>query len=496
MLEDSELDFALLKNSLEKFFASLDVPVDITRSENRSGFEQKYHGGRWDCVVTDFSIPGYSALEAIDLVVNDDESRCPILVFSGAIGEEMMVEIIKRGAWDLVLKSDLPRLGPAVLQSFKEVQSRREGAKARGAADAASLSRERFLEIVSHDIRTPLTSIQLVSEQLRKDKNLGIDTQNQINKLLRNLSRIERVVSDVLNQARLDAGCLKPSLRVLTVGAFFNDLIEEFSALAAAKNISIASSVTDELKIEADSTLLFQVFGNLIGNAIKFSTSGGRVMLSARATATQVTLSVGDDGPGIEPEKVPYIFEKFFRASSSNENGFGLGLYVCREIVTAHKGTIKVNSQVGAGTIFNVSLPSLREAVVPLELINNGTGLDNYTLLLVEDDPDLNEVLNEIFTREGYKVISVASVAEAKGVITQRIDEIALIVTDYRLGDGTGSDVLGSIPSTRRSTVKTILLSADWSLDFSVDNPKADRVLKKPINTADLLSELALLLKK
>src|SRR4051812_1080283 len=94
VLEDSELDFALLDISLKKFFGSLDVKLEISRASNKTDFEKKFLNEIWDCVVTDFNIPGYSALDAIDLVCHKSGSDCQILVFSGAIGEEMTVEIM------------------------------------------------------------------------------------------------------------------------------------------------------------------------------------------------------------------------------------------------------------------------------------------------------------------------------------------------------------------------------------------------------------------
>lgn len=494
VLEDSDLDFALLERTVEKFFESLSVSLQITRAFSKISFEEKYNSSHWDCVVTDFNIPGYSALEAIDFVNKKSYSSCPILVFSGAIGEEMTVEIIKRGAWDLVLKSDMTRLGPSVLQSLRENHSHLKELQAQEAADAASHSRERFLEIVSHDIKTPLTSIQLIAEALQRQNTMGSPAHGQLNTILKNLSRIERIVSDVLNQAKLDSGTLKPSLKNINMHPFLIGLQEEFEELAKVKGLKIVTKSSPDLNIEADPTLLFQALANLLANAIKFSSYGGTITIEATIRDSMLTICIEDEGSGIIAEKIPFIFEKFYRASNQSHGGFGLGLFICREIISAHGGTIKAESEIGKGTRFIISLPATQASLsrVPLSIVKNRTLPGHQpALLLVEDDLDLNDVLTEIFEREGYRVISCSSVVDARIKIKEFHRELSVVVTDFRLGDGTANDVLQILDTESGDRkIKRILLSADWTIDDLTKIPRVDKVLKKPINTEDLLNEV------
>jgi len=231
---------------------------------------------------------------------------------------------------------------------------------ARARADSATRSLERVLEVVAHDLRNPLTAIKgLVATLQRANPPLA----PRLEKIDRAADRMDRLIEQLVESTRIGHGELTITRRPESVDAVVQETIESFAVTARQREIALeAIEIPRDAVIQADRDRVIQVLGNLIGNALKFTPSGGRVTLTARSRDNAVELAVADNGSGIEARDLPHVFEQYWR---SDERGTGLGLFIARRVVEAHGGRIWAESSRGVGSTFFFTLPrASREAAV------------------------------------------------------------------------------------------------------------------------------------
>lgn len=221
-----------------------------------------------------------------------------------------------------------------------------------------------FVSVASHEIKTPLSVIRgYVS--LLADGIYGEVTDPQkktLEAVSDQVDRLTRLVHRLLDISRFEAGGGRLELRRINVRDFLSDLTDGFRVLAFQNGIDFSVSVADDVpvNIEGDADRLNEVLGNILSNAFKFTSRGGRIGLGAWREGAGVRVEVSDTGVGIPPDKLPKIFEKFYQVDNSaqpRQAGSGLGLAIAREIVEAHGGTIGADSEPGKGTRFTVVLP-------------------------------------------------------------------------------------------------------------------------------------------
>ena len=224
---------------------------------------------------------------------------------------------------------------------------------ARRAIDA----REEVLKVVSHDLRNPLNTISM-SADLMLEVALSEQTRvKQLSIIKRAGERMNRLIQDLLDVTKLEAGRLGIAPRPIAPAAVIHEAVEMLRPLAAEKGIRMESVVADDLPvIAADAGRVLQVLSNLVGNAIKFTPAGGSVTLRVARAGGDVRFCVADTGSGISPEQLPRIFGRFWQADPTDRRGIGLGLAIAKGIVEAHGGRIWVESRVGEGTSFYFTL--------------------------------------------------------------------------------------------------------------------------------------------
>ncbi|HEX9378487.1 MAG TPA: HAMP domain-containing sensor histidine kinase [Gaiellaceae bacterium] len=221
--------------------------------------------------------------------------------------------------------------------------------------------KDEFVALISHDLRTPLTSIMGYLELVLDDENLTEEQRGFLNVADRNADRLLRLVNDLLFVARFEAGELELRRAELDLAAVVRQSVEESGPRAAAGRVELTCEAGDVSSVQADKGRMFQLVENLVSNAIKFTPAGGDVRVSVTPVNGVVRLEVVDTGIGIASEEQQRLFERFFRASTASEHqipGTGLGLYITRAIVEAHGGSIAVRSGPGEGTSFCVELPA------------------------------------------------------------------------------------------------------------------------------------------
>lgn len=223
-------------------------------------------------------------------------------------------------------------------------------------------ARKEFLSNVSHELRTPLSSIKLMLETV-------IEAPEQeardlfVPQALAQVDRLTALVGQLLEQARAESGQLKLDLRDVDLEEVARPIVSSFEPQASTKGVSLELAALRPVRVEADPDRLAQVFVNLIDNALRHTSDGGRIRIELDARDSDAVLRVRDTGEGIPYRDLPHIFERFYvvdRSRTRGSGGAGLGLAIVKGIVDAHGGAISAESMLGRGTAFTIRLPIMR----------------------------------------------------------------------------------------------------------------------------------------
>jgi PAS domain S-box-containing protein len=257
---------------------------------------------------------------------------------------------------DLVTAEDLATRAALALESARHYED----------AERASRSRRDLLAFVSHDLKNPLTGIMLTAELMlaavpQEERRKG---WRQLTRIRRSAHQMRRMIEDLLDVASIEGGRLSVQVADHDLTALCEDALELMQPLAAGKQIKLAATLppgTVAVCCDRDRTL--QVFSNVLGNAIKFTPTGGRIELTVDLSETSAVVAVRDSGPGVPERQLPRLFERFWQADETARHGRGLGLFIARGIVEAQNGEIRAESRPGAGATFSFTLPlaSVRE---------------------------------------------------------------------------------------------------------------------------------------
>lgn len=235
--------------------------------------------------------------------------------------------------------------------SFNELLSR---------IDQTFASMRRFVADASHELRTPIAVIRGESDVALSHERAPAEYRESLAIILDESRRLSRLVDDLLNLARADAGHVRLQVREF----YFNDLLAEccrsVQALAAARNIRLECRPGEDVPFHGDEELLRRLVMNLLDNAIRYTPLGGQVTAALNANGSELRIQVSDTGAGIPPETAAHVFERFYRgdkARSRQEGGFGLGLAIVKWIAESHKGEVDLASRPGQGSTFTVTLP-------------------------------------------------------------------------------------------------------------------------------------------
>ncbi|MBI4759642.1 MAG: sensor histidine kinase [Chloroflexota bacterium] len=261
-------------------------------------------------------------------------------------------------------KYPLKEIQPVPLRGPREVQDLTRAFNAMVArVHAAQQSQKNFVANVSHELKTPLTSIQGFAQAILDDTAATPAARKQAAQIIYDEARrLHRMALDLLDLARLEAGAADLKISPLETSLLLHGIVERFTPRAQAAGIALRLDVPPHLPpLLGDGDRLAQVFTNLLDNALKFTPPGGEILISAKKAEAEIELSVADTGSGVPKEALPHLFERFYQADPSRaggaQRGAGLGLAIVKEIIEAHGGTIGVRSQEGHGTTFTIRLP-------------------------------------------------------------------------------------------------------------------------------------------
>lgn len=222
-------------------------------------------------------------------------------------------------------------------------------------------TRDEVLAIVSHDLRNPLGAITMSTALLTRRLSEDAFSRNKLDIIHKSATRMERLISDLVDMASIQGARLALQREVHEVGSLVSEAVLLQGPLAGERSIELTAQLElpESTPVFCDRERLLQVFSNLIGNAVKFCNPGDRVAVRATLKDGEVWFSVADTGPGIPPEQAPHIFDRFW-SGAHKRGGTGLGLFIAKGIVEAHEGRIWLESRVGAGTTFTFTLPSVQ----------------------------------------------------------------------------------------------------------------------------------------
>jgi signal transduction histidine kinase len=308
---------------------------------------------------------------------------------------------------------------------------------AREGAEAANRLKDEFLATLSHELRTPLNAILGWIYILRSGRLDAAASARAVETIERNARAQAQLVNDLLDVSRIISGKMLLDLRPTEVGPAIESAIQSVRPAAEAKGIALRTELGERARVIGDPQRLQQIVWNLASNAIKFTPKGGRVTVRTANADGRVEITVADTGPGIAPEFLPYIFERFRQADSSTSRsygGLGLGLAIVRNLTELHGGTVRAASEgEGRGAMFTVALPLLagdtrdsgeRDAEPAARA--DGTPLMGIKVLIVDDDDDARELLRVMLREAGAELREAASAAEAIGLLDIWIPHVLL----------------------------------------------------------------------
>jgi signal transduction histidine kinase/CheY-like chemotaxis protein len=300
---------------------------------------------------------------------------------------------------------------------------------ARHAAEDANRLKDEFLSTVSHELRTPLTAINGWAMMLRAGRLDAAQSARALETIVRSAKSQNQLINDLLDVSRIISGKLRLDVAPVKLGSVIEAAIETVRPAAEAKGIHLSALLDPASDTTyGDAERLQQVVWNLLSNAVKFAPNGGRVEVRLERAGSYVEIVVTDNGQGIKPEFLPYVFERFRQedgGANRQQGGLGLGLAIVRHIVELHGGTVRVASEgLGKGATFTVTLPiALGRAVTPVEPRDNAPGgilapnnppsLVGVRALFVDDEADARELMAMMLAERGAEVRTAVSATEA-----------------------------------------------------------------------------------
>jgi signal transduction histidine kinase/CheY-like chemotaxis protein len=346
----------------------------------------------------------------------------------------------------------------------------------------AAKARENLLAIVSHDLRNPLgaivTSAALLQRRAAADPSASRFLR-QLETILRSADRMDWLIRDLLDLARLDAGELILSRRPEDARSLAHESVERCRPLSEQKKLRVVTLVPDGLRVLVDRERMLQILSNLLGNAIKFSPEEGTVTLSAKAEAGRAHFTVEDLGPGIPDSEIPHLFDRYWKGPGGTRGGVGLGLSIVKALVEAHDGEVAVESSAGRGRRFSFTVALASEGARPGE---------SRGVLVVDDDADMRGAVADVLADAGFPVATASNGEEAlaalrsgrrPGVIL--LDLLMPVMNGFEFRKAQRNDpAFAAIP--------TVVISASAELDARRGELEGTEVLRKPVDMEALVA--------
>ncbi|MEK7234718.1 MAG: response regulator [Elusimicrobiota bacterium] len=447
----------------------------------------------FDLALCDMIMPGMDGIATLQALKRAHPGMEVVMVTgNGTI--ENAVEAMRLGAYDFITK-------PYQLDQLCNVmQKALERGRLRAKVDELEQTnrlKSEFLANMSHELRTPLNAIVGYSS-LILDKIYGEVPAAQaaaLDRVLINSKNLLALINNILDFSKLNAGMMSTHIEEFDLSAVAREVADTMQCLAMEKRISLRSQDPGPLMVKSDKTKIKQILINLVGNAVKFTVAGGVMITVARdPDGPEVSLSVSDSGPGIADKDIPAVFEEFKQldgAATRKHGGTGLGLSITRKLVELLGGGIRVESGLGRGATFIVSMMrevAPQDALPPPESVLSAPDARQKVLLAIDDDPEVLKLLRDSLKATDYAMVG-ASTAE-EGLALARSVKPFVITLDIMMPHRDGWNVLQALKSDPQlKAIPVIILSImeNRALGFSLG--VADYIVK-PFERQVLLEKL------
>ena len=369
---------------------------------------------------------------------------------------------------------------------------------ARAEAERANRLKDEFLATLSHELRNPLNVILGYAEVLLRSEEARSSqfVRRAAEILKRNALAQSRLVRDLLDLSRLHIGKLSLNREVVSLMTILNNAVETVSEDAAAKQIRIQirfDTPEEVIFVDADPLRLEQVFWNLLNNAAKFTPARGSVTIRVSSRAGRVTLTVEDNGPGIEPEFLPHVFEMFRQADASSSRphgGMGIGLALVRQLIGLHGGTVAVESVMGQGAKFTIELPATSETEKSLGFAPQmeAGALSQMRILVVDDSADTVDMLRRLFEMDGALVTTAPGGTEALEIAVEKHFDVVL--SDISMPGMDGFEFVRRLRQIAKQRDVPVIALTGFGRAEDVDRARAEGFLAhvtKPIEVNSLI---------
>jgi signal transduction histidine kinase/ActR/RegA family two-component response regulator len=373
------------------------------------------------------------------------------------------------------------------------------------AAEAREANRlkDEFLSVLSHELRTPLQAMLTWIGILRSERADAAMLPRGLEVIERSARAQVRLIGDLLDVSRIVRGQLRLETGVVDLVTVIELALETLRPAADSKGLTIDwNTPVSSCRIEGDAARLQQVVANLVSNAIKFTPKCGRVALELHIDATQLRLTVLDSGPGIPPEFLPHVFERFRQAdtgSARGHGGLGLGLAIVHHLIQLHGGTVHADNAPGGGALLTVTLP--RRPVIPSAVRRegahlmlparqaHGVWLDGIRVVLVEDEADAREALSQALRALGAHVVAVESAEAALSALDEALPDVLL--SDIGMPGRDGYDLIQTVRAREAGNEKRLPAAALTAYARAEDYASAlragfDAHVHKPIEPLEL----------
>jgi len=370
-----------------------------------------------------------------------------------------------------------------------------ELSRAKAAADDANLSKTKFLAAASHDILQPLNAARLYASSLiERDQRDG--TPDLALSLATSLEAVEDILMTLLDISRLDAGAMRAEITSFRLADVFSGIKTDLEPMAREKHIDL-TFVPTSLSVKSDRRLLRRLIQNLVSNAIKY-TPTGRVLVGVRRRKTKLRLEVWDTGVGIPLSQQKLVFDEFQRLDDGAKlaRGLGLGLSIVERIARLLRHPLKLQSEVGKGSVFSIEIPisqAVPEMRISQDMPTLSTPLAGMAILAIDNEPTILDAMERLLKGWGCDVLLAANLKNAREVVADFTSGPDIIIADYHLDDGaTGLEAITALREEHSKDYPAILVTADRS---QLVREEADAlrvtVLHKPLKPAALRALLA-----
>ncbi len=392
VVEDNTADAILLR---QMFHKESTRSFDLVHLKTMSAAVEHLQKGEVDIVLLDLGLPDGHGLDTIRRV-KAVAPEVPVIVLTGLDDETLAAKALKEGAQDYLIKGQIEnRALPRALRHA--IERHRMQSETDLIRNQQLQIKDEFLSHVSHELRSPLTAIHQFASIMgdRLVGELNIEQEDSIRIILKNSRQLELMIDDLLEVTRAQAGKLNVDLQRTSIPEAISDIMGTFRGLATQKGIILSSHASKALPLAyADPSRVRQVLTNLLDNALKFTPSDGKVTLHAEVfqrNAKFLLVNVSDTGCGLSADTTERIFERLYQVpnqvstpAQGGRKGLGLGLYICKELVSRMNGHIWAESEPGHGSSISFLLPifSLQDLIAPI-LMHHDRTVDTLAILEV-----------------------------------------------------------------------------------------------------------------